>query len=64
MANSVDPRLLDVLVDPVSKVPLRYNTEKQELINDGGRRAYPIRDGVPVMIASEAREVSETEIKK
>lgn len=62
--NAIDPRLLDVMVDPVSKVPLRYDAARQELISDSGRRAYPIRDGIPVMLASEARDLSEDEVKK
>lgn len=62
--NAADPRLLDILVDSVSKVPLRYDAEKQELICDSGRRAYPIRDGIPVMVASAARLLAEDEVKK
>lgn len=61
---ATDPRLLEILVDPVSKVPLRYDASKQELINDAGRRAYPIRDGIPVMLATEARAMTEDEVKK
>lgn len=59
-----DPRLLEVLVDPISKVPLRYDAAKQELICDSGRRAYPIRDGIPIMLVSEARQLNEDECKK
>lgn len=62
--NAVDPRLLDMMVDPVSKVPLRYDAERQELVSDSGRRAYPIRGGIPVMLASESRELSEDEVRK
>ncbi|OFW88126.1 MAG: hypothetical protein A3J37_03550 [Alphaproteobacteria bacterium RIFCSPHIGHO2_12_FULL_45_9] len=59
-----DPRLLEVLVDPMTKVPLRYDAAKQELICDSGRRAYPIRDGIPIMLVSEARMMTEEEVKK
>lgn len=59
-----DPKLLEVLVDPMTKVPLRYDSENQELICDSGRRAYPIRDGIPIMLVSEARPLSEDEVKK
>lgn len=59
-----DPRLLEVLVDPISKVPLRYDATTQELICDSGRRAYPIRDGIPIMLVSEARQMVEDEVKK
>ena len=53
-----DTRLLEVLVDPMTKVPLRYDAAQQELICDSGRRAYPIRDGIPIMLAEEAREIN------
>lgn len=59
-----DPRLLEVLVDPMTKVPLRYDAAKQELICDSGRRAYPIRDSIPIMLVSEARMMTEEEVKK
>lgn len=53
--SEVDPTLLSLLVCPLSKLPLRYDPEAQELINDGLGIAYPIRDGVPIMLADEAR---------
>ncbi len=53
----VDPKLLEILVCPVTKGPLRYDTEKQELISDQAKLAYPIRDGIPIMLADEAREI-------
>jgi uncharacterized protein YbaR (Trm112 family) len=59
-----DSRLLEVLVDPMTKVPLRYDAAKQELICDSGRRAYPIRDGIPILLVSEARVMDEDEVKK
>lgn len=64
MNSLTDPRLLEILVDPMSKVPLRYDADKQELICDSGRRAYPIRDGIPIMLVSEARQMAEDEVKK
>ncbi len=53
----VDPKLLEILVCPVTKAPLRYDREKQELISDAARLAYPIREGIPIMLPSEAREL-------
>jgi uncharacterized protein YbaR (Trm112 family) len=54
----VDKRLLDILVCPVTKAPLFYNEETQELICKASRLAYPIRDGIPVMLEEEARALS------
>ncbi|MBT3170393.1 MAG: Trm112 family protein [Rhodospirillaceae bacterium] len=51
----VDPKLLEILVCPVSKEPLRYDAENQELISDKAKLAYPIRDGIPIMLPDEAR---------
>jgi uncharacterized protein YbaR (Trm112 family) len=58
---SVDPRLLEILVCPVTRSPLRYDRERQELISPSARLAYPIRDGVPVMLVDEARTLDEGE---
>ncbi|MBX3481287.1 MAG: Trm112 family protein [Caulobacter sp.] len=55
----VDPRLLEVLVCPVTHGPLEYDRDAGELISRGAKLAYPIRDGVPVMLPEEARELSE-----
>lgn len=55
--TEVDPRLLEVLVCPASRRPLRYDREKQELISVQAGLAYPIRDGVPILIVDEAREL-------
>jgi len=52
---SVDPRLLEVLVCPVTRGRLEYDREAQELISAGAKLAYPIRDGVPIMLPEEAR---------
>ncbi len=54
----MDKRLLDILVCPVTKAPLFYNEETQELICKVSRLAYPIRDGVPVMLEEEARQLA------
>jgi uncharacterized protein YbaR (Trm112 family) len=60
----VDKKLLDILVCPVTKGPLVYDKEKQELISRAARLAYPIRDGIPVMLEDEARRISEEEYEK
>ncbi len=56
-ATEIDPKLLEILVCPVTKGPLRYDREKQELISEKAGLAYPIRDGIPIMLADEAREI-------
>jgi uncharacterized protein len=53
----MDHRLLDILVCPVTKGPLQYDRERQELISTSAKLAYPIRDGIPVMLESEARRL-------
>jgi uncharacterized protein YbaR (Trm112 family) len=55
----MDPRLLDILVCPVTKGPLEFDRERQELISRSAGLAYPIRDGIPVMLESEARRLDE-----
>jgi uncharacterized protein YbaR (Trm112 family) len=57
----VDPKLLDILVCPVTKGPLVYDKEKQELVSKSARLAYPIRDGIPVMLEDEARRLEPSE---
>ena len=57
----VDPRLLEVLVCPVTHGPLDYDRGKGELVSRSARLAYPIRDGVPIMLPEEARELAEGE---
>ena len=59
----MDKKLLDILVCPVTKGPLIYDKEKQELISKSARLAYPIRDGIPVMLEDEARSLSSEEIE-
>ena len=58
-ADSVDPKLLEILVCPVTKTPLEYDAGKQELISRAARLAYPIRDGIPIMLVDEARNLDE-----
>jgi len=62
MANSeskVDPKLLEILVCPVTKGPLAYDAEAQELISRQAGLAYPIRDGIPIMLQEEARRLND-----
>lgn len=59
----MDKHLLDILVDPVTKGPLIYDSKTQELISRAARLAYPIRDGIPVMLPEEARELSSDEVE-
>lgn len=58
----MDKKLLEILVCPVSKAPLTWNPEKQELICKASRLAYPVRDGIPVMLEEEARQLSDEEL--
>ena len=51
----IDPRLLEILVCPLTRATLRYDAARQELISDAARLAYPIRDGIPIMLPEEAR---------
>ena len=55
----IDPRLLEILVCPVTHGPLEYDRAKAELISRSARLAYPIRDGVPIMLPEEARELTD-----
>jgi uncharacterized protein YbaR (Trm112 family) len=57
MTAPLDPWLLSILVCPVTRSPLRYDADAGELISDAAGLAYPIRDGVPVMLAEEARRL-------
>ena len=60
-ASPVDPKLLDILVCPLTKSTLRYDRARQELISDQAGLAYPIRDGIPIMLVDEARTLGEDE---
>jgi uncharacterized protein YbaR (Trm112 family) len=55
----IDPKLLEILVCPLSKSPLRYDRDAQELISDQAGLAYPIRDGIPIMLVDEARQIDQ-----
>ncbi len=57
----VDPKLLEILVCPLTKGPLHYDRERQELVSKSAGLAYPIRDGIPIMLPDEARELSDEE---
>jgi hypothetical protein len=56
-AGSVDPKLLEILVCPLTKGPLEYDADRQELVSRSAKLAYPIRDGIPIMLADEARKL-------
>ncbi|WEX79268.1 Trm112 family protein [Sinorhizobium numidicum] len=58
-ASKVDPKLLELLVCPLTKGRLSYDAEANELISEKARLAYPIRDGVPIMLVSEARKIED-----
>ena len=58
-ARKVDPKLLEILVCPVTKTRLEYDAVKQELISKAAGLAYPIRDGIPIMLPDEARELKD-----
>ena len=60
-AAELDPRLLEILVCPVTRGPLTYDRAKAELVSVSARLAYPVRDGVPVMLPEEARALGEGE---
>lgn len=57
--GGVDPKLLEILVCPVTKGPLEYDAANQELISRSAKLAYPIRDGIPIMLPDEARSLDE-----
>jgi len=57
----MDKKLLEILVCPITKAPLIYDKERQELISLAARLAYPVRDDIPVMLESEARELADEE---
>ena len=57
--HGIDPKLLEILVCPLTKTPLEYDAERQELISRAAKLAYPIRDGVPIMLPDEARKLDD-----
>ena len=62
MISAMDTKLLELLVCPVTKGPLTYNAERQELVSRSARLAFPVRDGIPVLLESEARPLSDDEL--
>jgi uncharacterized protein YbaR (Trm112 family) len=59
--TDIDPKLLEILVCPLTKAPLRYDRAAQELVSDEAGLAYPIRDGIPIMLVDEARPLRDDE---
>ncbi len=60
---ALDPKLLEILVDPITKAPLLYDRERQELVSVESALAYPVRDDIPVMIEEQARRLSDEEVE-
>ncbi|HET9340199.1 MAG TPA: Trm112 family protein [Casimicrobiaceae bacterium] len=60
----MDAKLIEILVCPVTKGPLVFDRERQELVSKSARLAYPIRDGIPVMLEDEARRLTPEEVEK
>jgi len=59
--GGVDPKLLEILVCPLTKGPLEYDRKAQELVSRSAGLAYPIRDGIPIMLPDEARSIEDTD---
>jgi uncharacterized protein len=55
--NTVDPKLLEILVCPLTRGPLEFDAGRQELVSRSAKLAYPIRDGIPIMLPEEARKI-------
>ena len=62
-ANRLDPKLLEILVCPRTKSALVYDAVRQELVSRAARLAFPIRDGIPIMLEDEARQLDEDELR-
>ena len=60
-AADIDPKLLEILVCPVTRLPLIYDRARQELISKSAKLAYPVREGIPIMLPEEARTLSDEE---
>lgn len=56
---NIDPKLLEMLACPLTKGPLQWDPDRNELVSRAARLAYPVRDGVPIMLPSEARQIAE-----
>ena len=63
-AGGIDPKLLEILVCPLTKGPLRYDRDAEELVSEQARLAYPIRDGIPIMLVDEARSLDDESAKR
>ena len=63
-SGGIDPRLLELLTCPLTKGPLKWDAERCELISKSARLAYPVRDGIPVMLPSEARQVDPDDLNR
>jgi uncharacterized protein YbaR (Trm112 family) len=61
---AMDTKLIELLVCPVTKGPLEYHSERQELVSRSARLAYPIRDGIPVLLENEARALRDDELER
>lgn len=61
-AVAVDRKLLEILVCPVTRQPLEYRRQRQELVSKAARLAFPVRDGIPIMLTEEARELGDDEL--
>lgn len=59
-SSGLDPKLLEILVCPLTKGSLRYDPDRQELVSEGAGLAYPIRDGIPIMLIDEARKLDDS----
>lgn len=59
----MDPKLLELLVCPITKGPLRFDKERQELVSHSARLAYPVRDGMPILLENEARPLDDSELQ-
>lgn len=62
--RSMDTKLLELLVCPVTKGPLTWDAEKKELVSRSARLAYPVRDGIPVLLENEARTLTDEELER
>ncbi len=62
LRRTVDPKMLEMLACPLTKMPLSWDAEKSELVSRAARLAYPVRDGVPIMLPSEARPLEDDEL--
>lgn len=58
-SHDIDPKLLEILVCPVTRQPLHYDREHRELISKAAKLAYPVRDGIPIMLPEEARPLDD-----